>query len=175
MTTAIKTEVEEYKIYVACLASYNNGCLHGKWIDATQGAEEVKEEINKMLKASPEFGAEEFAIHDFDLGGCRIDEYENIDEVCELAEALEESDNPEILADLYNEFGLETAVDMIENESVGEYESYEEYGISLTQDQWDLPTHYEYYFDYEKYGEEMAMDYHVVEDENHNLHFFINN
>ena len=24
------------KIYVACLAAYNNGHLHGEWIDATQ-------------------------------------------------------------------------------------------------------------------------------------------
>ena len=23
------------RIYVACLAAYNNGCLHGRWIDAT--------------------------------------------------------------------------------------------------------------------------------------------
>jgi Antirestriction protein (ArdA) len=28
---------EEYRIYVACLAAYNNGYLHGKWIDATRG------------------------------------------------------------------------------------------------------------------------------------------
>jgi hypothetical protein len=27
---------EAPKIYVACLASYNNGILHGKWIDAVQ-------------------------------------------------------------------------------------------------------------------------------------------
>ena len=29
------------RIYVACLASYNAGRLHGTWIDATQDADDV--------------------------------------------------------------------------------------------------------------------------------------
>jgi antirestriction protein len=36
MTTAA-TLTTEPRIYVACLAAYNNGNLHGAWIDATQG------------------------------------------------------------------------------------------------------------------------------------------
>jgi Antirestriction protein (ArdA) len=28
------------RIYVACLAAYNNGRLHGEWIDADQPADE---------------------------------------------------------------------------------------------------------------------------------------
>jgi len=42
------------KIYVACLASYNNSILHGEWIDAAQSADEIKDEINKMLRGYPE-------------------------------------------------------------------------------------------------------------------------
>lgn len=42
------------RIYVACLAAYNSGCLHGAWIDADQPAEDIWAEINAMLKASPE-------------------------------------------------------------------------------------------------------------------------
>lgn len=30
--------MSDNRIYVACLASYNNGVLHGKWIDATADA-----------------------------------------------------------------------------------------------------------------------------------------
>lgn len=41
------------RIYVACLASYNNGVLHGAWIDATQDAEAIEEDIAAMLRASP--------------------------------------------------------------------------------------------------------------------------
>lgn len=40
------------RIYVACLASYNNGVLHGKWIDATDDKEEMQREINEILRAS---------------------------------------------------------------------------------------------------------------------------
>jgi antirestriction protein len=52
------------RIYVACLASYNAGKLHGRWIDATIGADLIEHEIGEMLAESPEPGAEEFAIHD---------------------------------------------------------------------------------------------------------------
>ena len=54
------------KIYVACLASYNNGILHGNWIDADIGEDEINEEIQKVLKTSPIEDAEEFAVHDYD-------------------------------------------------------------------------------------------------------------
>jgi antirestriction protein len=41
------------RIYVACLASYNNGVLHGAWIDAVQDADEIRSEIrNKVLLTS---------------------------------------------------------------------------------------------------------------------------
>jgi antirestriction protein len=33
------------KIYVACLAAYNSGILHGKWIEANQEAEVIQSEI----------------------------------------------------------------------------------------------------------------------------------
>lgn len=40
------------KIYVACLASYNNGVLHGQWIDATEDPREMGDAINEMLAKS---------------------------------------------------------------------------------------------------------------------------
>ena len=47
----------EIRIYVACLAAYNNGILHGCWIDAEQEPDEIRSGINEMLKASPIAGA----------------------------------------------------------------------------------------------------------------------
>jgi antirestriction protein len=41
------------RIYVACLASYNSGILHGEWIDATADADEMQDEVNRILRASP--------------------------------------------------------------------------------------------------------------------------
>lgn len=40
------------RFYAACLASYNNGVLHGRWIEATPDADEMQAEINAMLRAS---------------------------------------------------------------------------------------------------------------------------
>lgn len=74
------------QIYVACLAAYNNGILHGEWIDATQDVNTIYDEIHKMLANSPIEDAEEFAIHDFEgFGGAQIDEYDSINDVAELA------------------------------------------------------------------------------------------
>ncbi|QDS19378.1 antirestriction protein ArdA [Xanthomonas citri] len=42
------------RIYVACLASYNNGVLHGRWIDLDgMDADDVQAEIAEMLRESP--------------------------------------------------------------------------------------------------------------------------
>ena len=58
------------RIYVACLAAYNNGILHGCWVDADQSFEDIWQEIRDMLASSPIPGAEEHAIHDYDgFGG----------------------------------------------------------------------------------------------------------
>lgn len=40
------------RIYVACLASYNNGTLYGRHIDAAQDADAIKEEIAELLRGS---------------------------------------------------------------------------------------------------------------------------
>ena len=53
-------------IYVACLASYNNGILFGRWISLEwcDDLDDLKKCIDLMLKDSPTAGAEEYAIHD---------------------------------------------------------------------------------------------------------------
>lgn len=81
---------ETPRIYVACLAAYNSGRLHGAWIDATD-ADTMREAIAEMLKTSPEPGAEEYAIHDYDgFCGIQLSEYEDLDTVAALANAIEE-------------------------------------------------------------------------------------
>ena len=37
------------KIYVACLAAYNNGILHGQWINVDQDVDALQNEIQDML------------------------------------------------------------------------------------------------------------------------------
>lgn len=49
---------EKKRIYVACMAAYNCGKLHGEWIELDNKSEdEVNAEIESILKSSPEQGA----------------------------------------------------------------------------------------------------------------------
>lgn len=77
------------QIYVACLAAYNSGKLHGTWIDAAQDAEDVREEIQQMLKDSPAPHAEEWAIHDFEnWHGLTLSEHEDIEQLAAIAQLI---------------------------------------------------------------------------------------
>lgn len=49
-------------IYVACLAAYNSGYLHGAWIDANQDVTGICRDVQIMLSESPIENAEEWAI-----------------------------------------------------------------------------------------------------------------
>ena len=67
----------DYQIYIASLSDYNAGILHGEWINLEGlSVDDIQDKINAILKASPiakKYGepAEEWAIHDFELGGIR--------------------------------------------------------------------------------------------------------
>ncbi|MFC8428568.1 antirestriction protein ArdA [Streptomyces sp. NPDC057253] len=88
--------MSDLRIYVASLSDYNNGILHGRWIDADQDVDTIHEEIAEMLKESPaarKYGdvAEEYAIHDYDgFGEFNLGEYESLAKITTIANALDE-------------------------------------------------------------------------------------
>lgn len=51
------------RIFVICLAAYNRGIIHGKWIKADQELYKIQKEIKRMVLESPVPGAEEFGVH----------------------------------------------------------------------------------------------------------------
>ena len=79
------------RIYVACLAAYNNGHLHGEWIEVTDEAS-IWEAVQAMLFTSPiEEDAEEWAIHDYEgFEGAQVGEYFSFASVVELADYIRE-------------------------------------------------------------------------------------
>ena len=79
------------RIYCACLASYNNGDLHGDWIDLTNDttAEEIQERIDAILKASPAPDAEEWAFHDHENIPA-YSEFMPVTDLEKIAEAFED-------------------------------------------------------------------------------------
>ena len=58
-------DLDPIRIYVACLAAYNNGHLHGEWVEVTDEAS-ICEAVQAMLFRSPIEEAEEWAIHDYE-------------------------------------------------------------------------------------------------------------
>jgi len=79
------------KVYIASLADYNAGRLHGAWIDAAQDPEELAAAAQTMLAASPTPFAEEYAIHDFEgFGPLRLSEYQSLETVSLVAQGIAE-------------------------------------------------------------------------------------
>lgn len=88
-TSVIDTATTSPRVYVACLAAYNNGRLHGAWIDANQDADDLAREIQAMLSKSPEPRAEEWAIHDYEgFGSLRLSEWESVEHVAAIAAGI---------------------------------------------------------------------------------------
>ncbi|GAB2695058.1 antirestriction protein ArdA [Aliiglaciecola aliphaticivorans] len=164
----------EIRIYVACLAAYNNGKLHGVWIDATQDVEDIQEQVNEMLASSPEQGAEEWAIHDYEgFDGYGISEYEGFEDVHNIACFIEE----------YSDFGgallsyfgnIDDAMTAAQEHYYGCFISVSDYAQELTEQTSDIPEHLQLYIDYEKMGRDMEMsgDIITIKTQHDKVHIF---
>lgn len=63
----IATGCPDIGAYIACLASYNSGILHGAWVDleVVEDVEDIQECIDWVMATSPDAGAEEYAVHEY--------------------------------------------------------------------------------------------------------------
>ncbi|MGE0184057.1 MAG: antirestriction protein ArdA [Parvularculaceae bacterium] len=145
------------RIYVACLAAYNNGCLHGRWIDATT-PEAIMEKVRAMLAASPVPQAEEWAIHDYEgFEGARISEYASFETVCALAAFIGE--HGALGAELYSHFGddLEEARAAFDDYA-GEFNAAADFAEDIVRESGTLiPKTLEFYIDWEALARDMEM------------------
>ena len=82
------------RIYLTNLGKYNEGMLIGEWVDLPVSEEEL-EKVFKRIGINDEY--EEYFITDYesDVDGLKVGEYENVDDLNELAEALEDLDSEE--------------------------------------------------------------------------------
>lgn len=146
------------KIYVACLAAYNNGILHGCWIDATQGEDHIWDGIKAMLKSSPEADAEEYAIHGYDgFEGAYVSEHSGIAELAALAAFIEA--HGAIAGKLVAHFGdLEDAKTALEDHYCGVYESVADFAQQITEETTQIPENLQYYIDYERMARDLEIN-----------------
>ncbi|MAW82431.1 MAG: antirestriction protein [Parvularcula sp.] len=146
------------RIYVACLAAYNNGRLHGAWIECSD-AGDVREAVAAMLAASPEPNAEEWAIHDYDgFEGASVSEYTGFDDVCALAEFIGEHGS--LGAKLYAHFGedLNEAIAAFE-EYAGEFKSAADFAEDLIRETGpEIPKALEFYIDWASLARDMELN-----------------
>ena len=164
---------EEIRVYVACLASYNNGKLHGVWIDALEDIDDIQGHINDMLKNSTEPDSEEWAIHDYEgFGAYSVSEYEDIGTVHEIACFID--DYPEIAAELVNHFGghIDDAKKAAEENYSGCYTSLGDYAREI--DISDVSESLAYYIDYERMARdwELSGDIFTIETSHDEVHVF---
>ncbi len=147
-------------IYVACLAAYNAGILHGEWIEAAQDVDSLNQEVQEILSQSPEPFAEEWAIHDYEgFGDIRFSEWHGLSEVSRLALLVE--NHGEAFAAYAAHVGQETATEeAFEEAYCGHWESELAYAEHLFDELYlhEVPEHARYYIDYEAFSRDLFFD-----------------
>jgi len=158
------------RVYVASLADYNAGRLHGQWIDADQDAETIHERIAGMLGRSREPIAEEWAIHDYEgFSPLQLSEYESIETVARLGQGI--SNHGAAFAHWASIAGTDpAALDEFEDRYLGHWSSLTEFAEQMLDDLGvDLdhlgPDNLQPYirFDLEAFARDLAFDLHVAE------------
>ena len=148
----------EIRIYVACLAAYNNGALHGAWIEADQDPYDIWNEVSTMLATSPIENAEEWAIHDYEgFEGVSISEYQGFDSVSEIATFIAKHGAlGGKLLEYYND--LDDAKKAIGEQYAGEYQSLSDFAQEITEQTASIPDNLAFYIDYEKMARDMEIN-----------------
>ncbi len=152
------------KIYVACLAAYNAGQLHGEWINADREAHEILADIKSMLERSPESSAEEWAVHDYEgFHSISLSEWPDIERVLTLAKLIVAHDEP---FSIWYESQDGSNFDISELEEIfleqwqGSFESETDFAYRMLEETGQLseiPNWAQSYFDYESYARDLHL------------------
>ena len=171
------TEVSP-RIYVACLAAYNSGILHGAWIGADQDADEIREEITAMLARSPIPLAEEYAIHDYEgFENVSIAEYASIERVARMAAFIGE--HGKLGAGLLEQFNgdMDQAEAHMEDCYHGQFSSFADFIEDMTRESGvTIPKSLEYYIDWRAMARDAEMngEFFTIDTARDEVHVFSN-
>jgi antirestriction protein len=151
------------RIYVGTYAKYNDGNLFGKWLDlADYNDKDEFYEACKELHADEE--DPELMFQDWEEIPHALVSECSIDPVCwDLMKAFDEHDEDAVRA----------YIKCFQDRYYGEYSSWTDLAEQLLEETGGLdqiPEHLRYYFDYEKYGQNLRCDF--CEEDGH---YFWNN
>lgn len=170
-----------FSIYVADLAAYNNGKLHGEWfkLDDYSDADDLMTAVNeRVISTSPEPDAEEWAIHDYSYDDCPslgFGEYESFDTLIEANRLINE--HGEALALWVSHTGNDWKniyESDFQDAYCGCYRSELDYAEELFDEIYlnDLPESVRYYIDYEKFARDLFINDNFSEEGDEGTHVF---
>jgi antirestriction protein len=154
-----QTKKEFPSIYVACLASYNSGVLHGKWIVPANNVVELQKQIDEVLEASPVPNADEYAIHDYD-NFPNLSEYPSLEKIVQTQVAIE-AHGVEVVKGFIEIFGDHNDLDKIDEAFYGTYDSFQQFAEQYADETMliDCPDHLTHYIDYKAIERDLSYDY----------------
>ena len=147
------------RVWIGTWATYNEGNLYGRWIDATQSAEEIETEVCQLLNNSPVVNDEEWYIGDHEGLGRSIGEQESFERVAAIGEAVSQAYDPwAFLAWL--EWSDNTGdLDKFNEEYRGQYDSDRHFAEEFWHEcNGETALHgLEYHIDWDSYARELMM------------------
>jgi antirestriction protein len=158
------------KIYVACLASYNSGILHSRWINADQSEDTNMVEIERMLAKSPIPGADKWGIHGCSDLGINVSENESIEKISSLAAFIKEhGDAGAAILEFYPDLDDATrAMDKYH----GIYSSEVDFATELMKKCYEISNHIIHYIDYQAFAHDIFVTEYLSIEKNHEIHVF---
>lgn len=149
----------EISVFVTNLGKYNEGKLIGEWVDLPVSNSEL-EEVLERIGIDDEY--EEYFITDYEAP-FKIDEYDNLDELNDLAERIDALRDADAFVAALQAYDIDEAIERVEK---GDYISYagccnmgDVAFVYLTQFGCvDFPEWIRPYFDFDAYGRDMEID-----------------
>lgn len=153
------------KIFLTNLGKYNEGELIGEWVDLPVSQEELQK-VFDHIGINEEY--EEYFITDYECDFYKVGEYDDLDELNDIAEQIEELNEEEsdIVKSLISELGytLEEAIDKVNS---GDYRTYndcddmEDVAYQVVEECGyldNVPDDVARYFDYESFGRDLGIE-----------------
>lgn len=151
----------EMKAYITNLGKYNEGYLVGKWIDFPIDEDDFESELDSIgVKENTMY--EEWFVTDYDCSLFNMydafGEYPNIDDINEVAEALEDHES-EFTA-LMEVCSYTDALGYLESENYTFYEgmTLKDLAYEIVEECYNLPEIAQRYFDYKAFARDLGFD-----------------